>query len=98
MSTPEIATSAEQVSILEVLPILPIDSIILFPSMVLPLVVQGAPWVRLIDDVALSNKLIGVFWRTQPGETFEPQSLAPTGTAAQIVRLQRLPNGSIQPL
>jgi hypothetical protein len=26
--------------------------------------------------------MIGVFWRTQPGDTFDPLTLAPTGTAA----------------
>src|SRR5690606_5466840 len=41
---------------------------------------------------------IGVFWRTTPGEEFDPTALAETGCAAQIVRLVRAPEGGVQVL
>jgi len=97
MSMPPATTrSADQVSIPEVLPLLPIDNAVLFPAMLLPLAISGDSWVKLVDDAALGNKMIGVFWRTQPGDTFDPLALARTGTVAQIVRLLRLPDGGIQ--
>jgi ATP-dependent Lon protease len=80
----------------EVLPLLPIDNAILFPGMLLPLVISGDMLVKLVDDAALSSKMIGVFWRRQPGDTFDPLALAPTGAAARIMRMLRLPDGSIQ--
>jgi len=80
----------------EVLPVLPINNAVLFPGMFLPLVVSGDAWVRLVDEAALSNKIIGVFRRVQTGEEFEPTMLAPTGTAALIVRMMRLPQGGVQ--
>ncbi|GIV89892.1 MAG: Lon protease [Chloroflexus sp.] len=80
----------------EVLPILPINNAVLFPGMFLPLVVSGDAWVRLVDEAALSTKMIGVFRRVQAGEEFEPSMLAPTGTAAMIVRMMRLPQGGVQ--
>jgi ATP-dependent Lon protease len=88
--------SADQVSIPEVLPLLPIDNTVLFRAMLLPLAVSGDRWVKLVDDAALGNKLIGAFWRTHAGESFDALALARTGTAAQIVRMLRLPDGGIQ--
>jgi len=97
MSMPPVTDPSEdQVTPPEVLPLLPIDNAVLFPAMLLPLVVSGDAWVKLVDDTALGSKLIGVFWRRQPGDTFDPLALAHTGTAAQIVRLLRLPDGGIQ--
>ncbi|MCS6887973.1 MAG: endopeptidase La [Chloroflexus sp.] len=80
----------------EVLPVLPINNAVLFPGMFLPLVVSGDAWVRLVDEAALSTKVIGVFRRVQAGEEFDPAMLAPTGTAALIVRMMRLPQGGVQ--
>src|SRR5581483_5077643 len=97
MSMPPVINSpADQVTIPEVLPLLPIDNAVMFPGMLLPLAVSGDSWVKLIDDAALGNKIIGVFWRRQGGENFDPLALACTGVAALIVRLLRLPDGGIQ--
>jgi ATP-dependent Lon protease len=76
-----------------VLPVLPIDNAVLFPGMLLQLVVSGDPWVKLIDDAALGSRLIGVFWRTRPGEGFDPMALSQTGTVGLIARMMRLPEG-----
>ncbi|WP_322495614.1 endopeptidase La [Chloroflexus sp.] len=80
----------------EVLPVLPINNAVLFPGMFLPLVVSGDAWVKLIDEVALSTKTIGVFRRAQASEEFDPAALAATGTAAVIVRMMRMPQGGVQ--
>ncbi|WP_322512163.1 endopeptidase La [Chloroflexus sp.] len=92
IATPRPATP----EIPEVLPVLPINNAVLFPGMFLPLVVSGDAWVRLVDEAALSTKVIGVFRRVQAGEEFDPAMLAPTGTAALIVRMMRLPQGGVQ--
>jgi ATP-dependent Lon protease len=80
----------------EILPVLPLNNVVLFPGMFLPLVVSGDMWVKLVDEAALSTKMVGVFMRTQPGEGFDPLALARTGTAALIVRMLRLPHGAVQ--
>ena len=97
MSTPQVTNPSEDaVTLPQVLPLLPIDNAVLFPSMLLPLVVSGDPWIKLVDDTALESKMIGVFWRKQPADSFDPLTLGSTGTAAQIVRLLRLPDGGVQ--
>ncbi len=80
----------------EVLPVLPINNAVLFPGMFLPLVVSGDAWVKLVDEAALSTKTIGVFRRAHASEEFDPAALAPTGTAAVIVRMMRMPQGGVQ--
>ncbi|MCL4258403.1 MAG: LON peptidase substrate-binding domain-containing protein, partial [Anaerolineales bacterium] len=90
------AAALKPADIPDELPILPIDNAVLFPAMMLPLAVSGDIWVKLVDETALASKMIGVFWRTQPGDTFDPLALAQTGTGAQIMRMLRLPDGSVQ--
>jgi ATP-dependent Lon protease len=97
VSDPQVnGTAPAQVTPAEELPLLPIDSAVLFPGMFLPLVVSGDAWVKLVDDAALGGRQIGVFWRSQPDEVFDPLALAHTGVAAQIVRLLRQPDGGVQ--
>ncbi|MBV9802937.1 MAG: LON peptidase substrate-binding domain-containing protein, partial [Solirubrobacterales bacterium] len=86
----------DPVQVPEILPLLPIDNAVLFPGMVLQLVVSGAPWVTLVDNAALENQPIGMFWRTQPSDSFDPMAISRTGTAAQILRMLRLPDGGLQ--
>lgn len=80
----------------DVLPILTINEAVIFPLMVVPMAINGEPWVRLVDDVALGNKQLAVFWRSEPGDDFDPLKLAATGTGAQILRMARLPDGGVQ--
>jgi ATP-dependent Lon protease len=76
MSTPQVTNPSEDaVTLPEVLPLLPIDNAVLFPSMLLPLIVSGDPWIKLVDDTALESKMIGVFWRKQPADSFDPLTL-----------------------
>lgn len=83
----------------DILPILPISNAVLFPSMLLPLAVNGETWIKLLDDVAVSDdKMLAVFWSKDPGDAFEPRALGRVGAAAQILRMLRLPDGSMQVL
>jgi ATP-dependent Lon protease len=88
----------DEIEIPESLPILALPNGVLFPGALLPLAVAGEPWVRLIDEAALGSRVIGVFWRSAAGEGFDPLALARTGCAAQIVRLVRQPDDSVQVL
>jgi ATP-dependent Lon protease len=71
--------------------------------MLMPLVINGEMWVKLIDDAALANKMLAVFWQQEPQETEEPseqsfdmQMLSQTGAIAQIARMSRMPDGTLQ--
>jgi ATP-dependent Lon protease len=78
------------------LPLLVLSDTVMFPSMVVPLIVQGEREVKGVENAALGQKVIGIFWQRRAGEAFDPQTVGQTGTAALIVRLMRLANGNIQ--
>ena len=80
----------------DLLPLLTLSDAVIFPSMVVPLIVQGQREVKAIENAALGQKVVGLFWQRKPGEAFDPQAIGQTGTAAHIARLMRLANGSMQ--
>jgi len=70
---------------------------VVFPFMMLPLMVQGERWVRLVDEAMLGNKVVALFRRKgEAGEEFDPMALGKTGTAAQVLRMARTPDGNLQ--
>ena len=70
----------------EVLPILPVIDLTLFPRMVLPLVVHGEESQKLVDEAMAKDRLIGILVSKrndlQPAE--KPEELYEVGTAAQF--------------
>jgi ATP-dependent Lon protease len=102
-SVPFESETGDEAESTQVLPILPIHAAVLFPNMLMPLVINGEMWVKLIDDAALANKMLAVFWQQEPQETEEPseqsfdmQMLSQTGAIAQIARMSRMPDGTLQ--
>jgi ATP-dependent Lon protease len=80
----------------DLLPLLTLSDAVVFPSMVVPLVVQGEREVKAIENAALGQKVVGLFWQPRPTEGFDPQAIGRTGTAAHIARLVRLADGRMQ--
>ena len=74
----------------EELSILPVRSFVVFPGTVLPLNVQRAASLKLLDDTLPRTKVIGLL--TQRDETKEDpstQDLYSLGTAALVLKLVR---------
>jgi len=85
------------------LPILPLKNQVAFPIAALPLAVEGEKNVKLVDEVAVGDRMLGVV--TQRDEKVEdpgPDDLYRVGTAGLVVRMLRVPDGTqrvlIQPL
>lgn len=76
---------------------LPIRDTVLFPNAFIPLAVARESSVRLIEDVAASGTLIGVFTQRE-ASTEEPtqDDLYPVGTATHIHKTFKLPDGSLR--
>ena len=79
------------------LPILPLRDTVLFPNSFMPLAVARESSVRLIDDAIVNAKLIAVFTQ-RDAATEEPGQidLYPVGTATQIHKMFKLPDGSLR--
>lgn len=96
--TSETAEEDDEVSqIPSELPILPLRGTVVYPHTAIPLTVGQPRSIRLVDDVATSDRLVGLFAARDPSlETPNPNQIYETGTLAQIHRLFRAPDGTIR--
>jgi ATP-dependent Lon protease len=81
----------------QTLPILPLRKIVLFPAMVLPIAVEKEHHIKLIEDALNKDKLIGVFLSKVP-EDPSPEEIEEYGTIGSIIRMIKVPDGSIRVL
>src|SRR6476620_3729125 len=88
----------DQVTIPDVLPILPLrGGTIVFPLAVVPLVVGQPSSIQLIDDVMRRDRLVAlVAQRRDDTEAPDPENLHKIGTAAIILQLVRGGDGAIR--
>jgi ATP-dependent Lon protease len=78
-----------------VLPILPIRNIVVFPGTVMPLNVGRPKSKALLDEVMPGEKLVGVVTQKNPDvEDPEYADLYTVGVAAVILKLFKLPDGN----
>jgi ATP-dependent Lon protease len=81
----------------QVLPILPLRGVVVYPFTAVPLTVGQPRSIRLVDDVVSGDKLVGLITAINPEiETPSPADLYRTGTIAIVHRLLRAPDGTIR--
>ena len=79
------------------LPVLPLRDTVLFPQAFMPLAVARESSVKLIDEAVASGQTIAVFAQREAGEDEPTQAdLYPIGTASQIHKMFKLPDGSLR--
>jgi ATP-dependent Lon protease len=79
------------------LPILPLRGTVVYPLMVLPLTVGQPRSVRLVDDVVVGNRLVGLVTSKDPDvDEPSPDQVFTIGTAAIIHRLIKAPDGTLR--
>ncbi len=81
----------------EELPILPVKGTVVFPYLIVPLVVSNERLIKLVDETLSDNKILGLF--TQKDSEVEdpkPEDLYQVGTAANIVKMLRFPDGTLR--
>src|SRR4051812_39461099 len=88
----------EPASTPETLPVIPNREATVFPSMLFPMAIANERWVRAIDSVATGHKTLGFFFSSVDSEQVTAENLSPVGCTAGIVRLLRVPDGSVQVL
>jgi len=89
---------AAHIHLPDVLPILPLRGLVVYPETGVPLTIGQPRSIRLVDDVvAGEDRLIGLVASQNPElEIPEPKDLFPVGTVAQINRMFRAPDGTIR--
>ena len=78
------------------LPILALRNTVLFPGVVLPITVGRDSSLQLVKDANSGDKLVGVVAQKRAEvEIPDPDDLYRTGTAATILKLIKMPDGSV---
>jgi ATP-dependent Lon protease len=81
------------------LAILPSRDSVLYPGMLMPVQASDQQWVLLLSEAVSNRQPIGVALLNEPSaDTSNFTNLQQIGTAANIVRLLKLPDGSLQVL
>ncbi len=79
------------------LPILPLRGLVVYPQTAVPLTIGQPRSIKLVDDVATGEKLIGLVTAKNPDlENPGPEDLYSVGTVATIHRMFRAPDGTIR--
>jgi len=87
----------EVVHIPDVLPVMALKDVVLFPFTIVPLSVGREPSVRAVDDALAANRLILLVTQRDPAvEAPTPEDLYPVGCVAVIMRMLKLPDGNIR--
>ncbi len=89
----------EQLVIPDILPLLPIRDIVIFPFMIVPLFVGRERSISAVDSALTKDRL--VLCATQKDiskEDPEPADLYTTGTVCMIMRMLKLPDGRVKVL
>ncbi len=81
----------------DVLPILPLRGVVVYPQTAVPLTVGQPRSIRLVDEVVGADKLVGLVASRNPElEMPGPADLYSIGTIATVHRLLRAPDGTIR--
>lgn len=83
----------------DMLPILGLSDIVIFPGMVVPLLVDSAASIRLIDDVVAGNRFVGlVLQKNAQIDEPKPEDLHAHGCAGRILKMLKFPDGTVRVL
>ena len=89
----------EQPKIPDVLPVLPLRDIVIFPFMIVPLYVSRERSIKAVDQALAENRMILLAAQKRQDED-DPgaDDVYPVGTVALIMRMLKLPDGRIRVL
>jgi ATP-dependent Lon protease len=89
----------EQPKIPDVLPVLPLRDIVIFPFMIVPLYVSRDRSIKAVEEALAENRMILLAaQKRQEEDDPGPDDIYPVGTAALIMRMLKLPDGRIRVL
>ena len=81
----------------DVLPILPLRGVVVYPQTAVPLTVGQPRSIKLVDDILSGDKLVGLVASRKPElEEPGPEDLYEVGTVATVHRLLRAPDGTVR--
>ncbi|MFO1478095.1 MAG: endopeptidase La [Verrucomicrobiota bacterium] len=96
---PEAPARVSAHSLPQELAILGLSDIVIFPGMVAPLLVETPGSIKLIDDVAGGERLLGVALQRKPeAENPTPEEIHEVGCAARLLKMLKFPDNTVRVL
>ncbi|MBS1984432.1 MAG: endopeptidase La [Bdellovibrionales bacterium] len=87
----------EEISIPEVLPLLPVRDVVVFPFMILPLFVGREASIKAVNESLAKDRLIFLSSQKEIGDDNpDPEGIFAVGTVAMVMRMRKLPDGRIK--
>ena len=97
MSTVEETVNPSEDAVAEILPILPLKETVVFPDSMTPLAVGQERSIQLVDEAVANDTTIAlVTTRTDDEEAQTVEDIYSVGTAAQIHKMIRVPDGTLR--
>ena len=85
------------VAVPDVLPILPLRGVVIFPSAIVPLLISRGASLKLVEDRLAGDRMLGLVAQKNPeDEEPEPDGLYSRGTAGRILKMLKYPDGSVR--
>ncbi|MDZ4199588.1 MAG: endopeptidase La, partial [Kiritimatiellia bacterium] len=81
------------------LPVLPLNDLVLFPAMVAPLVVTTARSMKVVEEIGGSDRMfVTVLQRNgkTPDDRVQPDQLHETGCVARLIRVLKFPDDTVR--
>ncbi len=95
----DIEEDLTKVEVPDILPVLPLRGIVIFPNQIHPFLVSRPASLRLIEDVGQTSRVIGLSAQKNPEEENPaPEGLFPRGTAVRILKMLKYPDHSVRVL
>lgn len=89
----------EELKIPDVLPLLPVRDVVVYPYMILPLFVGRELSINAVDQALSRDRLIFLATQKEMGdEEPTPEGIYAVGTVAMIMRMLKLPDGRVKVL
>ncbi|MDX9733675.1 MAG: endopeptidase La [Thermoanaerobaculia bacterium] len=93
----EETASVETIQIPDLLPVLPLKDVVLFPYVIVPLSVSRDRSIAAVDAALSEQRILLLLAQKDPSvEEPTPADLYETGTAAAVMRMLKLPDGRIR--
>ena len=90
------SSQTQQVKTGDVVPVLPLRKMILFPGVLLPVTLSRPKSMRLVEKAYKDELTIGVFSQKNTDiQDPQAQDIYPIGTAARVLRIFDVPDGSM---
>jgi ATP-dependent Lon protease len=95
----DIEEDLSKVEVPDVLPVLPLRGIVIFPNQIHPFLVSRPSSLKLIEDVGAASRVIGLTAQRNPEEENpRPEGLFTRGTAVRILKMLKYPDHSVRVL